>query len=55
MPGFELREPRNLCVCVSEERGHGEGAGTHDTLMTDTQKRVVILAENTGRMTGVEL
>ena len=23
MPGFELREPRNLCVCVSEERGHG--------------------------------
>ncbi len=23
----ELREPRNLCVCVSEERGHGEGAG----------------------------
>ena len=23
MPGVELREPRNLCVCVSEERGHG--------------------------------
>ena len=27
MPGVELREPRSLCVCVSEERGHGEGAG----------------------------
>ena len=23
MPGVELREPRNQCVCVSEERGHG--------------------------------
>ena len=25
LPVVELREPRNLCVCVSEERGHGEG------------------------------
>ena len=23
MPGVELREPRNQCVCVSEDRGHG--------------------------------
>ena len=25
LPGVELREPRNLCVCVSKECGHGEG------------------------------
>ncbi len=23
----ELREPRNLCVCLREECGYGEGAG----------------------------
>ena len=28
----ELREPRNLCVCVSEDRGHGEIVGVHATL-----------------------
>ena len=55
MPGVELREPRNLCVCVSEERGHGEGAGAHTTLLTDTRKRVVSLAEKAGRVPGVEL
>ena len=55
MPGVELREPRNLCVCVNEERGHGQGAGAHTTLLTDTPKRVVSLAENAGRMPGVEL
>ena len=49
----ELREPRNLCVCVSEECGYGEGAGAHATLLTDTRRRVVSLAEN--RMPGVEL
>ncbi len=36
LPVVELREPRNLCVCVSEERGHGEGAGAHANLLTDT-------------------
>ena len=35
MPGVELREQRNLCVCVSEERGHGEGAGAHATLLDE--------------------
>ena len=25
MPVVELQEPRNLCECVSEECGHGEG------------------------------
>ena len=51
----ELREPRNLCVCVSEERGHGEGAGAQATLLTDTRRRVVSLAEHAVRMSGVEL
>ena len=46
----EFREPRNLCVCVSEERGHGEGAGVQATLLTDTRRRVVSLAENAGRI-----
>jgi hypothetical protein len=32
-------------VCVSEERGYGEGAGPHATLLTDTRRRVVSLAE----------
>ena len=50
----ELREPRNLCVCVSEECGHGEGVGAHPTLLTDTRRRVVSLTENTGRIPGVE-
>ena len=49
LPGVELREPRNLCVCVNEECGHGESAGTHATLLTDTRRRVVSLTENTGR------
>jgi hypothetical protein len=39
----ELREPRNLCVCVSEDLGYGEGAGEHTTLLTDTRRRVVSL------------
>ena len=51
----EFREPRNLCVCVSEDRGYGERAGAHVTLLTDTRMRVVSLSENTGRMPGVEL
>ncbi len=55
MPGVELREPRNLWVCVSKECGHGEGAGAHATLLTDTRRRVVSLAENAGRLPGVEL
>ena len=55
MSGVELREPRNLCVCVSKECGHGEGAGAHATLLTDTRRRVVSLAENAGRVSGVEL
>ena len=55
MPGFELREPRNLCVCVREERGYGEGVCVYDTLMTDTRSRVISLGENEGRMSGVEL
>ena len=42
-------------MCVSEERGHGEGAGAHPTLLTDTRRRVVSLAENAGRMPGVEM
>jgi hypothetical protein len=50
-----LRKPRNLCVCVSEESGYGEGAGAHATLLTDTRRRVVSLAENADRMPGVEL
>ena len=29
LPVVELREPRNMCVCVNEERGHGEGVGAH--------------------------
>ncbi len=40
---------------MSEERGHGEGVGVHATLLTDTRRRVVSLAENAGRMPGVEL
>ena len=55
MPGVELREPRNLCVCVNKECGHGEGVGVHGTLMTDTRRRVVSLTENAGRMPGGEL
>jgi hypothetical protein len=51
----EMREPRNLCVCVSEDFGHGEGTGVHDTLLTDTRRRVVSLVENEGRLPGVEL
>ncbi len=27
MPVVELREPRNLCACVSEEGGDREGVG----------------------------
>ena len=42
-------------MCVSEERGHGQGAGAHTTLLTDTPRRVVSLAEKAGRMPGVEL
>ena len=38
-----------MCVCVSKECGHGEGAGAHATLLTDTRRRVVSLAENAGR------
>ncbi len=42
-------------MCVSEERGHREGAGAHTTFLTYTRRRVVSLAENAGRMPGVEL
>ena len=42
-------------MCVSKECGHGEGVGTHATLLTDTRRRVVSLAEHAGRMPGVEL
>jgi hypothetical protein len=52
-------------MCVSEERedgerreregGHGEGAGAHATLLTDTRRRVISLAENADRIPGVEL
>ena len=42
-------------MCVSKECGHGEGTGAHATLLTDTRRRVVSLAENAGRMSGVEL
>ena len=42
-------------MCVSEDRGYGERAGAHVTLLTDTRMRVVSLSENTGRMPGVEL
>ena len=55
LTGVELREPRNLCVCVSEDRGHGEGVCAHTTLLTDTRRRVVSLAENAGTLPGVEL
>ena len=48
MSGVELREPRNLCVCVTEECGHGEGVSTYVTLMTDTRRRVISLAEYSG-------
>ena len=27
LPVVELRELRNLCACVNEDLGHGEGAG----------------------------
>ena len=50
----DFREPRNLCVCVSEDRGHGEDPGVHDTLLTDSRRRVVSLTENTDRIPGVE-
>ena len=36
LPVVEFREPRNLCVCVREDLGHGEGAGAYPTLITDT-------------------
>jgi hypothetical protein len=55
MSGVELREPRNLCVCVSKECGHGEGTCVDATLLTYTRRRVISLTENTDRMTGVEL
>ena len=42
-------------MCVNEERGHGEGAGAHATLLTDTRRRVVSLTENAVRMPGVKL
>ncbi len=29
LPVVELREPRNLCVCVNKARGHGKGAGAN--------------------------
>ena len=29
----ELREPRNLCVCVIEDRGHGEGVGEYASVV----------------------
>ena len=54
----ELREPRNLCVRESEERGHGEGVGVYVqdvTLLTDTRRRVVSLSENADRIPGFEL
>ena len=53
MPGVELRKPRDLCACVSEE--HGDNAGACATLLTGTQRRVVSLTEKAGRMPGVEL
>ncbi len=42
-------------MCVNEERGYGEGVGEQATLLTDTRRRVVSLAENAVRMPGVEL
>jgi hypothetical protein len=42
----EFREPRNLCVCESEDLRDGEGVGTYVTLLTDTRRSVVSLAEN---------
>ncbi len=47
-------ENRGTCVCVSEDREHGEGVGVHPTLLTDTRRRVISLAENAVRMPGVE-
>jgi len=41
-------------VCVNEDLGHGEGVGAHATLVTDTRRRVVSLAENAGRIPGVD-
>jgi hypothetical protein len=41
-------------VCVNKECGHGEGVGTHPTLLTDTRRRVVSLAENVDRIPEVE-
>ncbi len=43
-----------MCVC-DPGPGNGEGTGPHDTLLTDTRRRVVSLTENTVRMSGVEL
>ncbi len=40
-------------MCVNEERGDGEGAGAHVTLLTDTRRRVVSLktkAEDSTRL-----
>ncbi len=48
---LSCENPRNLRVCVSEDLGYGEGAGAHGTLLTDTRRRVVSLAENVGGMT----
>ena len=42
-------------MCVIEDRGHGEGVCAHATLLTDTRRRVISLAENQDRMSGVEL
>jgi hypothetical protein len=34
---FRLWETRtNLCPCVSEERGHGEGVGLYPNRLSDT-------------------
>ena len=41
-------ENRGTCVRVSEDLGHGEGAGAHATLLTDTRRRVVSLATTFG-------
>ena len=45
-------ENRGTCVCVSEEGGEG---GVNATLLTNTRRKVVSLAENAVRMPGFEL
>jgi hypothetical protein len=47
-------KPMNLCACVSEERGHGEGAGGHATLLSDTLQSVGLAVTVTGRGFGCE-